>query len=58
MIIVEVDGATEDVQRELAWLCALMQSWYLSGPRLPQAWHTARCRRACLGEGRVVDRHC
>jgi hypothetical protein len=29
MVIVEVDGATEDVQRELAWLCALMQGWYL-----------------------------
>jgi len=58
MVIVEVDGATEDVQRELAGRCALMQSWYLSGPCPPQAWHTGGMPPGALGRDRVVDRHC
>lgn len=51
MVIVEAGGATEDVQRELAWLCALVQSWYLSGPRLPQARPTGGMPPGAPGRG-------
>jgi hypothetical protein len=32
MMVVAVDGATDDEQQKIGWLCNIMRNWHLSGP--------------------------